>query len=228
MATFLSGSDGRLQVSGEGKSFALAFLLCNVGDGVVGERDDGAGRPVGLGRPALGGQRLPALQVLEDAAHDRGVVDERDHPHWALADGTDERVGLVDLADEPRPGCLGPCRNLARRFGRGGGRRGRVLCRRPLGPFAAHAVRVPACVPDEVFVAIGNVAAEELEPLGPGHELEVALEAFVHLRAIDDRAAGRVVGHLLERHRSSQHVAGELAAARGIVHAHLVKAAATK
>ena len=45
-----------------------------------------------------------------------------------------------------------------------------------------------------------DVAAKELEPLGPGHELELAFQARAHLRAVDDAAGGRVVGHLLERH----------------------------
>jgi len=76
----------------------------------------------------------------------------------------------------------------------------------------------------KVLVAIGNVAAQQLQPLGAGHDLEVALQAQVHVRAVDHRSRLRVIGHLLKRHRRAQHVSGELASTLGIALAypHLV------
>jgi len=75
-----------------------------------------------------------------------------------------------------------------------------------------------------MLVAVGHVPAKELQPLGARHDLEVALEAGVHLRAVDNRAAAGVVGHLLQRHRRPEHVAGELLSALGVIarHAHPV------
>ena len=48
--------------------------------------------------------RLPELHVFQDALHHRRVVDQRDDAHRSLAFWAFERIGLVDLADEPRPG----------------------------------------------------------------------------------------------------------------------------
>ena len=61
------------------------------------------------------------------------------------------------------------------------------------------------------------VCRGQLQSRGARHDLEVALEAGMHLRAIDHRARGRVVGHLLKGHRGAQHVAGELLASLGIL-----------
>jgi hypothetical protein len=38
--------------------------------------------------------------VVEDAADDAAFGDEGDHPHHARAAGTDERIDLVNPADE--------------------------------------------------------------------------------------------------------------------------------
>jgi len=148
---------------------------------MVCKGDGRAGRPVGgqLGRAALRGQRRPAPQVLEDAAHDLGIVDERHDPHRPLALDADERIGFVDPADELRLGGPGARGGLFR-----GHRRvwaWRAFRRSFLRPFAARPVGVPAHVANEVLVAVRDVAAEQLQPLGPGHELEVALQTRVHL-----------------------------------------------
>jgi len=42
--------------------------------------------------------------VLQDAPHHRRIVDQRDDAHRAVTFLTFERIGFVDLADEPRPG----------------------------------------------------------------------------------------------------------------------------
>ena len=39
-------------------------------------------------------------KVVEDAADDAAFGDEGDHPHHARAAGTDERIDLVNPADE--------------------------------------------------------------------------------------------------------------------------------
>ena len=76
----------------------------------------------------------------------------------------------------------------------------------------------------EVLVAVGSVFAEQLEPLGTRHDLHVVLQAGVYLRAVDYRAAGRVVGHLLQGYRGAQRVSGKSLATLGHFgrHAHLV------
>jgi len=91
--------------------------LRDIGDRVVGDGDDRVSRPVGRlrGWSPLGGLGRPAPQVIEDAPHHGRIVDQRDHAHWVFALGTYERVGLVDLADEPRPGGLGAGGELAHR-----------------------------------------------------------------------------------------------------------------
>jgi hypothetical protein len=76
--------------------------------------------------------------------------------------------------------------------------------------LAARSIRIPPDVANEVLVSVWNVPAQQLQPLGPGHHLEVPLQARVHLRAVDDRAGLRVVAHLLQRPGRTEHVAREL------------------
>jgi hypothetical protein len=73
-----------------------------------------------------------------------------------------------------------------------------------------------------MLMPIGDVFAEQLQPLGAGHHLEVPLEARVHLRAVDDRAGGCVISHLLQGHRRADHIAGEFDAAFVVYDPHLV------
>jgi len=48
----------------------------------------------------------PEPEVGQDLLDDFGLLDESDDPHWSRTPGTDERVHLVDLFDEPRPRAL--------------------------------------------------------------------------------------------------------------------------
>jgi hypothetical protein len=41
--------------------------------------------------------------MVKDAADDAALGDECDHPHHALAAGTDERIGLVHPSNQPGP-----------------------------------------------------------------------------------------------------------------------------
>jgi len=68
------------------------------------------------------------------------------------------------------------------------------------------------------------VFAQKRQPRGARHDLEVALQAGVHLGAVDHGSRGRVVGHLLQGHRRAQHVAGEFLSPLGIFgcHPHVV------
>ena len=134
--------------------------------------------------------RLPEPQVREDRSHHRRILDQRNHPHRALALAAHERVSFVDFADQPRPGQLRAARVLTKHFndaaGRSRHRSGDLRLAR-----SATAARVPAHVPDELLVAIGNMLAKQLQPQGTRHRLEVALEPKMHLRAVDHGARSR-------------------------------------
>jgi len=102
-----------------------------------------------------------------------------DYLHLGTAGGTAERVRFVNLRDERRPAFAG----LPRRgwSGRSGGARRRRL---PLSPLAARLVRVPAVVPDQVFVRIWyalGARGQQVEGIGdleaagrPGQKFAVA------------------------------------------------------
>ena len=89
-----------------------------------------------------------------------------------------------------------------------------------LRALAPRTVRVPTHVAHQVLVAVGDVFAKQRQPLGAWHDLEVALQAGVHLGAVDHHAGGSVVGHLLQGHRRAQHVACERLAALDIFGPH--------
>ena len=124
--------------------------------------------------------------------------------------GAFERVGFVDLPDQPRPSgfCAWrkfTCRLLASGQQRGAGLRENFLC-----PLAPGPVRVPPHVVHPVFVTIGDVPAKEFEPLRPRHQLRIRFQPETHLRAVDRGASGRVAPHVGQRQRRAQHGAGEL------------------
>jgi len=76
----------------------------DVGDRMIGERQADVGRPsvVADGRTSLGRLGRPEPQVLENAPHDVCILDQGDDPHRPLALRAFERIGFVDLANEPR------------------------------------------------------------------------------------------------------------------------------
>ena len=105
--------------------------------------------------------------MVEDAADDAALGDECDHPHHALAAGTDERIGLVDPTNQlspstPKSGERGGDRRWRRR--RMNARsRGEGLCLLGLAlglEFPAHHVRIGAVVMDQVPSRVGNVGEE--------------------------------------------------------------------
>ena len=55
-------------------------------------------------------------------------------------------------------------------------------------PLAAATGRVPPNVPHKVLKPIRNMPAEHFEPLRAGHQLEIALQALVHVRAVHDHS----------------------------------------
>ena len=65
---------------------------------------------------------------------------------------------------------------------------------------------------------------QQLQPFGAEHELVVSLQCCVQLAAVDHHALLRLVGHLFERERVVNHVAGQLLSPFCIVrlNAHLV------
>jgi len=96
-------------------------------------------------------------------------------PHRAAAAGAQQRVGLVDFLDQPRPGgargaracgvgALEPLRRPGCRARLGG----------PLRPLAAAAARVVAVSADQVLVAIGHVLEHERKPARTGEQLTVS------------------------------------------------------
>ena len=114
--------------------------------------------------------------MAENFADDCRIVDEGDHTHGALAPRTFERIDFVDLVNQARPG--GPDAG------------GVTLVGYPpndLGWFPGHApvlspatVRIPAGIPHQVLETIRDMSAKLRQPVGAGHDLEVALEGLVH------------------------------------------------
>jgi hypothetical protein len=76
------------------------------------------------------------------------------------------------------------------------------------------------------------MAAKQFEPLRAGHQLEIALQALVHVRAVHDHSRVREISHFLQGKRRAQHVLRELLAAPGIAganaHAVIHREAAVK
>jgi len=48
----------------------------------------------------------PEAQVSQDLFNHLRLFDERENPHGSATGGADQRVHLVDLLDQPRPGAL--------------------------------------------------------------------------------------------------------------------------
>ena len=48
----------------------------------------------------------PHPEVSQDLLDHLGVFDAGDEPHWSRTPRADERVHLIDLRDQPRPGAL--------------------------------------------------------------------------------------------------------------------------
>ena len=103
-----------------------APAYCTSGDvrnRMIGQWQAGIPGPTrGTGRrTSLGGERRPQSEVIEDAPDDSRILDQSDDPHRPLALGALQRVGLIDLADQPRPG--GPCARSSTARGKPSARR---------------------------------------------------------------------------------------------------------
>ena len=150
--------------------------------------------------------------MFEDAANDCCVIDQRDDVHLRATLGTRQRIDFVHFVNEPRP----------RRLGARGDHLCAVeglqrCCRHGLtGPLAAATGRVPPDLPHKMLKAVRHMPAEHFEPLRAGHQLEVALQALVHVGAVHDHSGFRQVSHLLQGKRRAQHVLRELLAPLGV------------
>ena len=94
--------------------------------------------------------------MTQDALDHGWAVDQRNNPHLLLAFRAEERIGFPNLLDELAP-FLG--RNAAGLvFGNVYHRRGLAVgldCgSRLLVPLAAHLIRVPPIIPDELVTAV--------------------------------------------------------------------------
>ena len=79
----------------------------DVGDRVVGQDGLELRGGIRIGRPWSPSRRTlrrPQTQVTEDFADDCRIVDERDHAHRTLTARAFERIDLVDLVNQARPG----------------------------------------------------------------------------------------------------------------------------
>jgi len=61
---------------------------------------------MGGGGPLRQAQGRAQAEMREDLLDHLRLLDERDDPHWPATPGADQRVHLVDLLDQPRPGAL--------------------------------------------------------------------------------------------------------------------------
>ena len=128
--------------------------------------------------------------MAQDALDHVALVDERNDAHLFLALRTQERVGFPDLLDEFAPfrgrdaarlvfgdidGLNGPAR--------GGGLFGGVFV-----PLAAHLVRIPSVVPDELKTLIRDVLGDGRYEVARTEDLEVALDLRVEAGTVDNRS----------------------------------------
>ena len=88
------------------------------GNWVIGQRQADVRRPAREieRRTAVLHLRRPHSQVLEDAPNDSRILDQRNDPLQPLALGALQRIDLVDLADQPRPGGFCSSRKFSRRL----------------------------------------------------------------------------------------------------------------
>jgi hypothetical protein len=118
--------------------------------------------------------------VFQYALDDTGIVDDGNHPHRPPALRTFERIDFIDLLDQARPGCFGAIGNLRLSLVLRHGRVRVVGC-----PLTANPVGVPADVAHEVLIAIGDVAAQQLQPWRARHQLKrVALDQRIRLLGV--------------------------------------------
>jgi hypothetical protein len=127
----------------------------------------GSRGPALLGASRGGGRGDARAEVGEDLVDHRGLGDEGDDPHRAMAGRARERVDFEDLLKQGRP----PAGGLGRRqpWRRDEGERPFPRGRHHLLPHATRPIGIPAVVPRRDVARVGDVhehPGEELERVG--------------------------------------------------------------
>ena len=141
--------------------------------------------------------RAARSAMREDPVDHRGLGDERDNPHGAMAGRARERVDLKDLLEQRRP----PAGGLGGRQPRRGGDHGRRSGRDGLS-LTSHpprAIGIPAVVPRRDVALVGDVHEHPGEELQPVHRLGARRRAFGLVGAIGHGLGGPVVRQPLQR-----------------------------
>jgi hypothetical protein len=129
-------------------------------------------------------RRRPQAQVLEDASDDCRILDSSAMTRIGpLHVGAFQGIGLIDFADQPRPRSLGTGRNaVAGLLAWREAARHRRAAMLPLPAWPACPVRLPADIANEVLVAIGNVLAQQRQPLA--HPASLGSSASIAVRVV--------------------------------------------
>ncbi len=139
-----------------------------------------------------------------------------------------ENIHFINFVDQPRPGRPGPYCVSKRIIGHVAV--GADGDRAAAGALPPDPIRVPTGIAHQLLEAVGNVAAQKFQPLRAGHQLVIALQTLMHVRAIQDHAgvlvpqglSSVVVTHLLQGKWRTQHVLRELLPPGGVAHSHAV------
>jgi hypothetical protein len=162
-ATGRSSKNGFVASSAERFVRPVARLVTRQAIGRVGWRSE-AGRS--------GGE----AQVLEDLADHGGLFDHGDDPHGPSTPRTDQRIHLVDLADQAGPG---PADFQRRSPLHHGGPHLGVPQEALLLPIAAGSIRIPSVRECGLLVGIGDVSGYFGEEVQGIEHPEVRLVARV-------------------------------------------------
>jgi len=103
------------------------------------------------------------LEVLENFADDRGLLDETDYLYRASTSRTDQRVGLVDFLNQPCPGATRTSGEIILGFGG----LDRIGWAAALGAGAANAGEL-AVVANELLAGVRDVTAKSGEEIESG------------------------------------------------------------
>lgn len=165
----------------------MGMRFCSAGATVTtrhrGERTSG-----GRGVARAGRRWRAAPHRGEDGTNHLALGDEGDDLHHGAAARTDQRVGLVNVADQVRPsftGCLplGGIGLARHRALRGGGCRLRGLSHGPLlRAFGAGSIGIMAIVVNQVLARLGNLSDDARHHLVRIEPLEALLGSLIGSR----------------------------------------------
>lgn len=166
---------------------------------------------------ASGHEPCLAREVVEDLADSRRLEDEGEDPHLAAALLTDQRIDLVDPADQvcPHPPCstaVGGIRLFVVRRNRG-------VRRQLVGTTACPCyIRVAAEIPQLVQPGLGYVLEQPGQELGRLEALDTRLATHVplRLRVIENFARAGVELQALDGDGGTQEVPAEPFDAGGV------------